>query len=501
MSNGPMTESVVEEAALAWLAELGYSTLYGPDIAPGEALAERVSYAEPVLQGRLRAALVRLNPHIPAAALDEAARKVLHLDSPNLVENNRRFHTYLIDGVPVEYRRADGTIAGDTAKVVDVLRPDCNDWLAVNQFTVEEMTDHQRRPDIVLFVNGLPLALFELKNAADAGATIKGAFNQFQTYKKDIPSLFHYNEVLVISDGTEARAGTLTSGWEWFMSWKTVDGTALALPSMAQLEVLIRGVFERRRFLDLLRHFVVFASDGATVSKKLAAYHQYHAVNKAIACTLRATSDRGDQRVGVVWHTQGSGKSLSMAFYAGKVIGHPEMANPTVVVLTDRDDLDDQLFGTFAGCAALLRQAPVQAQSRAHLRELLQVASGGVIFTTIQKFAPEKGEPYPLLSGRRNIVLIADEAHRSQYGFGPRVSRTRDDSAAHLGYGFAKYVRDGLPNASFIAFTGTPIELADKNTRAVFGDYIDTYDIRRRRRGPRHGADLLRGQAGPADAG
>lgn len=476
MSSVPFTESTVEAAALDWFAELGYAVLHGPDIAPGEPFAERQSYADVALPGRLRSALARLNPAIPAPALDEAARKITHLDSPNLVENNRRFHHFLTNGVDVEYQRPDGTIAGDQVWLVDVEHPERNDWLVVNQFTVEE--GQNRRPDIVVFVNGLPLALLELKNAKDENATIRGAYNQFQTYKRDIPSIFHYNEVLVVSDGTEARAGTLTSGWEWFMAWKTIDGVNLAPKSQAQLEVLIKGMFERARFLDLMRNFIVFAVDGATVSKKMAAYHQYHAVNKAVACTLRATSDAGDRRAGVVWHTQGSGKSLSMAFYAGKVIGDPQMANPTIVVLTDRDDLDEQLFGTFAECQSVLHQKPVRAESRPHLRELLQVASGGVVFTTIQKFFPEAGEPYPELTKRSNVVLIADEAHRSQYGFAAHLTRRKDGTGAHLTYGFAKYVRDGLPNASFIAFTGTPIELADKSTPAVFGDYIDTYDIR-----------------------
>ncbi|MCC6627189.1 MAG: type I restriction endonuclease subunit R [Chloroflexi bacterium] len=457
-----LTESIVEDAALGWFTELGYTVLHGPDIAPGQPQAERATYGDVVLVERLRAALARLNPAIPAAALDEAARKLLRADSPSPIEHNRHVHRYLTDGVPVDYQ-ADGRTVFANARLIDVDRPAANDWLAVNQFTVIEHK-HNRRPDIVIFVNGLPLAVIELKNAADANATIKGAFNQLQTYQTDIPSLFPYSAVLVISDGLAARAGTITAAWERFMPWRTVDGVTLAPPTTPELEVLINGMFERRRFLDLVARFIVFEDDGTTIDKKLAAYHQFHAVTKAVDSTARAAAPTGDRRIGVVWHTQGSGKSLSMVFYAGAIAQHPAMANPTLVVLTDRNDLDGQLFDTFARCAQVLRQTPVQADSRAHLRDLLRVASGGVIFTTIQKFAPEPGERYPLLSDRRNIVVIADEAHRSQYDFID---------------GFARHLRDGLPHASFIGFTGTPIEAADRNTQAVFGDYIDVYDIQR----------------------
>jgi len=337
-----------------------------------------------------------------------------------------------------------------------------NDWLAVNQFTVIE-NGKNRRPDVVVFVNGLPLALIELKNPSDEDATIRGAFNQFQTYKKEIPSIFLANEILVISDGTEARAGTLTADWERFMPWRTIEGDKIA-KGKPELEVLVKGMFEKKRFLNLVQNFITFEVDKAEIIKKLAGYHQFHAVNVAIESTLHASSPRGDKRIGVVWHTQGSGKSLTMAFYAGRIIKHPRMANPTLVVLTDRNDLDDQLFGEFSKCQDLLRQEPVQAEDREHLRELLAVASGGVIFTTVQKFFPSKGERYPKLSDRRNIVVIADEAHRSQYDFID---------------GFARHMRDALPNASFIGFTGTPIEKADRSTRAVFGDYISIYDIQR----------------------
>ena len=462
-----LTESTVEDATLAWFGELGYAVLHGPDIAPGEEAAERQDYGEAILPDRLRRAMRKLNPEIPAEAIDEAFRKVIRVGATHAspVQCNRAFHRMLVDGVEVEYRRTDGTIAGDRVRLVDFNDLAANDWLAVNQFTVVE-GQHNRRPDVVVFVNGLPLAVIELKNPADENATIWTAFNQFQTYKQQIPSLFVFNEALIISDGLEARIGTLTADRERFMPWRTIEGEDLAPATMPQLEALMRGVFDRRRFLELVRHFIVFEEEeGGTVLKKMAGYHQFHAVQKAIDTTVQAASPKGDKRCGVVWHTQGSGKSLTMVFYAGKLILHPAMQNPTIVVLTDRNDLDDQLFGTFARCHDLLRQKPAQSESRAQLRERLQVASGGVIFTTIQKFFPEeKGDRHPLLSDRRNIVVIADEAHRSQYDFID---------------GFARHMRDALPNASFIGFTGTPIEKTDANTRAVFGDYISIYDIQR----------------------
>ncbi len=457
-------EETVEDAAFQWFDLLGYDILHGPEIAPGEPSAARSDFSEVILGHRLQEALARLNPSVPEPALDEALRKVTRTETPSLVENNRRFHRLLTDGVDVEYRRPDGSIAGDKVWLFDLAHPERNDWLAVNQFTVIE-NKHNRRADLVVFVNGIPLAVLELKNPGDENATVKGAFNQLQTYKKDIPALFHLNEVMVISDGLDARVGTITADWERFMPWRTIDGFDVAPPHTPQLEVLLKGIFARERFLDLVRHFVVFDVDGPTIQKKLAGYHQYHAVNKAVDCTVRAASPQGDKRVGVIWHTQGSGKSLTMAFYAGKIIAHPVMANPTLVVLTDRNDLDNQLFGTFSACHELLRQSPAQAEDRDQVKELLKVASGGVIFTTIQKFLPEiKGGRYPQLSDRRNIVVVTDEAHRSQYDFID---------------GFARHMRDALPNASFIGFTGTPIELTDKNTKAVFGDYIDVYDIQR----------------------
>jgi type I restriction enzyme R subunit len=463
MSGPAFTESVVEQAALAWLESLGYAVLAGPEIAPGEPQAERGDYRQVVLERRLRQALERLNPKLSSDVLEEAYRKLTRPESPSLVANNRTVHKYLVEGVPVEYPRADGSIASDAARVLDFDDIENNDFLAVSQFTVVE--DHrERRADIVLFVNGLPLAVIELKNAA-AGATIWSAFTQLQTYKQEIPSLFTFNEALVISDGVEARIGTLTADRERFMPWRTIEGEDLADTRLPQLQVVLEGVFDKRRFLDLIRYFIVFEDSGGALVKKMAGYHQYHAVNLAVESTVRAVDAGGDRRAGVVWHTQGSGKSLTMAFYAGRIVQHPAMENPTLVVITDRNDLDDQLYGTFARCHELLRQQPVQAESRAHLRELLRTASGGVIFTTVQKFFPSPEEArHPLLSDRRNIVVIADEAHRSQYDFID---------------GFARHMREALPNASFIGFTGTPIELEDKNTRAVFGDYVSIYDIER----------------------
>ncbi|MBZ0254394.1 MAG: type I restriction endonuclease subunit R, partial [Candidatus Methylomirabilis sp.] len=417
-----------------------------------------------MLAGRLREALARLNPGLPEDAREEALRKALRAEFPTLLQNNRAFHRLLIEGVPVEVPQAEGGVRHEAARLLDFEDPEANDWLAVNQFTVEE-GQHTRRPDVAVFVNGLPLAVLELKNPAGETTTVKAAFRQLQTYKAQIPSLFHANALLGVSDGVEARVGSLTADWERFMPWRTVEGEAAAPAAASKLKVLLDGVFEKRRFLDLLRFGVVFEDDGASVAKKIAGYHQFHAVARAVEATVRASRPEGDRKCGVVWHTQGSGKSLTMVFYAGRIIQHPAMENPTLVLLTDRNDLDEQLFGTFSRCKELLRQAPVQAESRDHLRELLQVASGGVVFTTIQKFLPEeKGEKFPTLSERRNVVVIADEAHRSQYDFLD---------------GFARRMRDALPNASFLGFTGTPVELKDKNTKQVFGDYVSVYDIQR----------------------
>ncbi len=479
------TESDAEEVALVWFARLGYSVAFGPDLLPGGLSPER-DERTPWLEGRLLDALSRLNRELPRSAIEDAFKKLTRLGGSTLVIANRALHRMVVDGVQVEYVRENGSIAGAMAQVLDFEDSEANDWLAVNQLTVVD-GEHHRRPDVVVYVNGLPLAVIELKNPADAKADWVAAFNQLQTYKHEIPSLLSYDEALVASDGTTARIGTLTGGREWFMPWRTVEGEELAPASALELETLAKGVFEKRRLLDLVRHFIVFEDFGdGTLVKKMAGYHQFHAVNAALAETLRASGrapalplvaetrapwrSRGlratsDRRVGVVWHTQGSGKSLTMAFYAGRVMRAPEMENPTVVVITDRNDLDDQLFGTFARCTELLGEPPVQAEDRAHLRRLLTREAGGIVFTTIQKFFPEqKGDTHPVLSDRRNIVVIADEAHRSQYDFID---------------GFARHMHDALPNASFIGFTGTPIELSDKNTRSVFGDYISVYDIQR----------------------
>ncbi|HEC88906.1 MAG TPA: type I restriction endonuclease subunit R [Thermoplasmata archaeon] len=465
-----VSEEDVEEFAFDVLTGLGYERAYGPDISEGGLSPER-KYNEVVLLRRLRRAIDRLNPSIPSEAKGEAIKKVLRETSQNLVENNHTFHKMLVDGVDVEYRK-NGRIIGDKVWLIDFDNVENNEFLAVNQFTVIE-GNNNRRPDIVLFVNGLPLVVIELKNPADKEATIWKAYGDHQTKMQEIPSLFHFNEILIISDGTEARTGTITSDKQRFMPWKTIDGEEPSLP-LPQLEVLIKGICKKETLLDIIRHFIVFEKGGKTVRKIMAAYHQYNAVNKALESTLKAR--RRDKKAGVVWHTQGSGKSLIMAFYAGKLVLEPEMENPTIVVLTDRNDLDDQLFDTFSRCHEILRQKPVQAETREDLKKLLKVASGGVIFTTIQKFFPEENrEEYPLLSDRDNIVVIADEAHRSQYGFKAKVIRNEDE--ALITYGYAKYVRDALPNASFIGFTGTPIEQADKSTPAVFGNYVDIYDI------------------------
>ena len=465
VSDASLSESTVEAVALDWLAALGWTVAHGPEIAPGTPAAERADYGRVVLTNRLRYALARLNPDLPDDALGDALRRLTRPAGATLEARNRDFHRMLVAGVTVEYVDADGRVRGAQVRVLDFEEPDDNDWLAVNQFTVVE-NRRERRPDVVLFVNGLPLVVIELKNPADENATIRTAFQQLQTYKAEIPALFAFNAALIVSDGLEARIGTLTAGWEWFKPWRTIAGEALAHQSLPQLQVLLEGVCDPRRLLALIRDFIVFEDDGSgALVKKMAGYHQFHAVQTAVAETLRAGGARGDRRIGVVWHTQGSGKSLTMAFYAGRIMRDLAMVNPTVVVLTDRNDLDDQLFTTFSRCADLLGLPPAQAKSRTDLRVKLAVASGGVVFTTIQKFFPEEqGDRHPLLSNRRNIVVIADEAHRSQYDFID---------------GYARHMRDALPNASFIGFTGTPIELADASTRAVFGDHISVYDIQR----------------------
>ena len=500
-----ISESILEETCLGWFEELGWSRIHGLDIAPDSPNAERPDYCEVILKERLRSALERINPDVPTSGIDEALKKLSAVDSPDLIINNQNFHRCLTDGIDVEVTSTDeyGGVKHLKVFLVDIEDIGNNDWLALNQLTVIEKPaagrpEVNRRADIVLYLNGLPLAVIELKNPGSENATISQAFHQLQTYKNDIPTLFITNELLVISDGLQARAGTLTSGWDRFMPWRTVSGEEVAARGNPELETLVRGLFDRHRFLDYILNFIVFKDDGSTLVKIGAAYHQYWAVNKALACTLSACGIDADpgrllgrfpveqdpwnvregtrvygrgskhfdgRKIGVVWHTQGSGKSLSMAFYAGKVVRYPDMRNPTLVVITDRNDLDDQLFGTFASCRDLLRQRPAQAKSQVHMKELLSVAAGGVVFTTIQKFMPEeRGDSHPMLSDRSNIVVIADEAHRSQYDFID---------------GFARRLHDALPNASFIGFTGTPVESHDKNTPAVFGDYIDTYDILR----------------------
>lgn len=458
-----ITEDTVEYAAIEWFQSLGYSYLDARTIAPGEPDFERDSFSDVVLERRLRDALARLNPTAPSEAREDALRKVLRVEGPSLIAANQIFHRMFTEGVEVEYSRPDGSIAGDRLRLADFNNPDANDWLVVNQLTVIE-GQHNRRPDIVVFVNGMPVAVLELKNAANENASIRNAYKQLQTYKEQIKTLFRYNQILVISDGLQARAGSLTANWEWFKVWRTIEGETEAPATALELEVLVRGLFERQRLLSMMRNFIAFEQDDSgRTTKILAGYHQFHAVNKAIEQTIRASKQDGDRRAGVVWHTQGSGKSLSMLFYAGSITRDAKMENPTIVVLTDRNDLDEQLFGQFDRCSDSLGQKPKQAGGRAELRTLLMVASGGVVFTTIQKFMPEeKGDRMPCLSDRKNIVVIADEAHRSQYD---------------LIDGLARHMRDALPNASFIGFTGTPIEQTDSNTRAIFGDYISVYDI------------------------
>jgi type I restriction enzyme R subunit len=482
-----ITESVIEQAAIGWFRELGYDYAFGPDIACDGPSPERPDYRQAALPGRLQHAIDRLNPDLPPAARAEALRAITRPGQPSLLLNNHACHHLLTAGVTVGFKGPDGREVSRQARLIDFDQPDNNDWLAVNQYTVEADSLNGRlvrRADLVIFVNGLPLAVIELKNPADPNATIWSAFNQLQTYKQDIPALFHTNELLIISDGTFARVGSLTANREWFLPWKTIEGQAVAEPSETQLEVLLKGMFEKQRLLNLIRYFIVFEIDrGAPQVKKIAGYHQFHAVNYAVAETIRASRPvpasvaevrgrytarpmkggrPGDHRVGVIWHTQGSGKSLTMAFYTGRLVRHPAMQNPTVIVITDRNDLDDQLFATFSRCAEVLRSTPEQAASREDLTEKLRGrVSGGVIFTTIQKFMPADGSG-GCLSDRENIVVIADEAHRSQYDFID---------------GYARHMRDALPNASFIGFTGTPIEHTDASTRAVFGDYISIYDI------------------------
>jgi type I restriction enzyme, R subunit len=504
-----LTESAIEAFAIKLFERLGYTYLHGPDIAPDSERPERANYADVMLEGRLVQAALRINHRLPAAVVDTALKDVQRAQSPDLLASNEAFHRLLTEGVPVNFQK-EGDTRGERVWLIDFARPENNEFLVVNQFTVIEGQQH-KRPDLVLFVNGMPLVVMELKNPADANATIKTAYQQVQTYKHTIPSLFTSNVLVVISDGLEAKAGSISAGLSRYMAWKSADGKAEASHLVSQLETLIMGMLGKATLLDLLRHFIVFekaskedaASGQITIStvKKLAAYHQYYAVNAAVVSTIRAADlsepmavrvspasygfaglvpqPKGDMKAGVVWHTQGSGKSLSMVFYTGKIV--LALQNPTVLVITDRNDLDDQLFDTFAASRQLLRQEPVQARDREHLKDLLKVAAGGVVFSTIQKFQPEEGNVYEMLSARRNIVVIVDEAHRTQYGFTAKTLDEKDANGVVVGkkvvYGFAKYLRDALPCATYLGFTGTPIEKTDVNTPAVFGNYVDIYDI------------------------
>ncbi|MGF7186455.1 type I restriction enzyme R subunit [Desulfitispora alkaliphila] len=473
MSN--FTEADLEEATMDWFEELGYERAFGPDLAPDGDYPERGDYAQVILEERLKDALMRINPGISQEAINEAFFKITVTQSPILIVNNQNFQRMITDGIDVETRREDGSSKTEKVWLFDFEQIDNNDWLVINQFTVIE-DGKDRRPDVVIYVNGLPLVVFELKSSSNENVSITKAYNQIQTYKKDIPSLFVYNAFNVISDGFNARVGSLTANEERYMMWRTIDGVEVEPTTVPQLEVLIKGMFERRKFLDIIKHFILFQTDGENIIKILAGYHQYHAVNKAMANTFTAANQQGDRKIGVIWHTQGSGKSLSMVFYTGKLV--LELDNPTIVVITDRNDLDDQLYNTFSASKDLLRQKPQQAKDRQHLRELLSVASGGIVFTTIHKFSPEeKGDTQPILTDRKNVIVIADEAHRSQYGFSADV--VQNNSQADIKFGYAKYMREALPNASYIGFTGTPVELTDKNTAAVFGDYIDIYDMTR----------------------
>lgn len=483
-----MTESQLENNIIEILETEGYKHIYGPDIDPESPNPERNTYEEVVLVERLRKNLYNLNPNIPTDVIEDVIKKIINIHTIDQTFNNETFHKYLVDGISVEYLK-DGQMIGGTVILVDFNNPSNNEYISVNQYVVVN-NNINKRPDIILFVNGLPLVSIELKNPTDQNATLLSAYNQFQTYKTYIPQLYDYNALLVISDGIDTKYGSLTAPWTRFMTWKTKDGLKEDSNTEPQINTLIKGLLKPEKLLEIVRDFTVFEKEEKfdedtglkriETSKKIAGYHQYYAVKKALQSTIKAAQEYGDGKAGVMWHTQGSGKSLSMVFFTGKIVR--ELNNPTVVVITDRNDLDDQLFGTFVGSKQILRQEPVQAESRRNLRELLNTTSGGIIFTTIQKFSPfDDEDTYPLLSNRKNIVVIADEAHRSQYGFGAKVRYIKDEGGKEIStktvYGNAKYLRDALPNASFIGFTGTPIDFDDRSTPRVFGDYIDIYDI------------------------
>ena len=488
----PITENIIEESAIEILQSQGWEYANGKEISPEGLFCERENYSQIVLVNRLRNAIAKINPEIPIDAQEAAVQKVLRIASPEMLHNNEEFHRLLVEKVKIPYQQ-NGNERSHEVALIDFENTSNNQFSVVNQYTIIE-NNQNKRPDVLLFVNGLPLVVIELKNAASENANIKSAYQQIQTYKAIIPSLFTYNAICILSDGLECKAGSVSADLSRYMTWKTSDGIKEASRFKPQLETLLKGMLQPATLLDLVRNFIVFEKskkeDAKTgliqiqTVKKLAAYHQYYAVNKAVQSSVVASGINGDKRGGVVWHTQGSGKSLSMVFYSGKLITSPEMRNPTIVVITDRNDLDDQLFDTFASSVQLLRQEPVQAENREHLKELLKVASGGIVFATIQKFLPDNNKSiYDQLSDRKNVVVIADEAHRTQYGFEAKLvdekdKETKEVIGKRIAYGFAKYMRDALPNATYIGFTGTPIEGTDVNTPQVFGNYIDRYDIK-----------------------
>jgi type I restriction enzyme R subunit len=478
-----LNENIIEQSLIAQLQEQGYTYFYGPDIAPYSDNAQRENFASVILEYHFKDCLKRLNPTLPESARVEAFQKIINLGTEDIMENNERFHNHLTNGITVEYTKGENTI-GVPVTLLDTENFANNSFWVVNQLVVKE-NNNEKRFDVVIYINGLPLVFIELKNATDEKATVLKAFQQIQTYKSTVPSIFYYNALCVISDGIDAKASSVSAPFSRYLPWKAPKNSSATLKT--ELQILTEYMLEKKTLVELIRYCTVFESEEKkdqktglifqTKVKKVAAYHQYYAVQKAVTQTLRATHNTdGDRKAGVVWHTQGSGKSLTMVFYCGQIITHPLMENPTIVMLTDRNDLDDQLFGTFGNCVGLLRQKPIQAESREHIKELLKVSGGGVIFTTIQKFSPETGNVYDTLSERTNIVVVADEAHRSQYGFKGREVET--DEGMETRYGNAKYLRDALPNASYIGFTGTPIEKEDKSTPAVFGNYIDVYDIK-----------------------
>ncbi|MDD2476434.1 MAG: HsdR family type I site-specific deoxyribonuclease, partial [Dysgonamonadaceae bacterium] len=467
MSN--FTENHLEQAVLEWFQDLGYQTLYGPDVSPGGSFAERESFGDVVLYGRLHSALKRINRQYSERVIDELVKKITRQQSLSISQNNAAFQKIITDGIDVEVRQKGGGVKTEKAYIFDLSDIENNEFLAINQYTIIE-NGKERRPDVVVFINGIPLAVLELKNASSEDVGIVEGFNQLQTYKTDIPTMFNYNAFLITSDGINAKVGTISSDFDRFMFWRTIDGNGEVSSSTPQLKVMLQGMMDKKRILDIVTKYTFFVHEEDKSFKILAGYHQYFAVKKALYKTHLAASENGDRKVGVIWHTQGSGKSFSMLMYARQLV--LELNNPTIVIITDRNDLDDQLFGTFVKSANYLRQTPKQAENRQQLRDLLSVEAGGIVFTTIQKFTPdESDQSIEALTNRRNVIVIADEAHRSQYGLEAK------EKEGNVSFGFAKYMREALPNASFIGFTGTPVELSDKNTPALFGEYIDIYDL------------------------